>query len=412
MKWSPQQAAALKAVQRWYEGPDQVFNLSGYAGTGKTTLAKHFAEHVKGTALFCAFTGKAASVLRQMGCPTASTLHSLLYSVSERSQETLHEIEDKLVALPEHAEEERAALLKLLAEERREARQPYFSLNPDSPVQGASLVVLDESSMIDHFLARDLESFGRKILVMGDPAQLPPVKGLGYYSKMEPDILLTEIHRQARDNPILEYATLARNGKPIPFGTLGLARKISKDQARDEDVFVTGAQLIIGTNAKRRKLNQYVRRHLGHEGRYPRKGELLVVLRNHPDTGVLNGVQCYADDDALATEIDVGEENLIMPLKYEGRVIPDFVADPIPFQLYDTPTSDHSDLEYKMGGQDRRWMVPMDFGYALTAHKAQGSQWDRVIVCDDGFGWNDKKLKTQWLYTAITRARQELVVVA
>ena len=172
LDWSPQQEMALYAVAQWLRrGAPQVFNLSGYAGTGKTTLAKEIARDA-GTpgedVLFGAFTGKAASVMRAKGCTGASTLHSLIYKVFEEPGET----EDDPPRL-------------------------VFMRNPKRPLAGAKLLIIDESSMVGTNLGRDVLSFGQPTLVLGDPAQLPPVKAAGFFAG-EPDIMLTEIHRQAK----------------------------------------------------------------------------------------------------------------------------------------------------------------------------------------------------------------------
>jgi exodeoxyribonuclease-5 len=180
MKFSPQQDEALKAVSRWLkDGRTPVFRLFGYAGTGKTTLARYFAEHVDGEVLFAAFTGKAAQVLRARGAKNARTIHSLIYR--PKGEE---EVSDE--------------------ETGKTTVSPLFSLNRQSPLAQAALIIIDECSMVDEALGRDLMSFGTPILVLGDPGQLPPISGGGFFTEHEPDILLTEIHRQARDNPIID----------------------------------------------------------------------------------------------------------------------------------------------------------------------------------------------------------------
>src|SRR5262245_64353128 len=186
MQFAPQQDEALKAVSQWLkEGRSPLFRLFGYAGTGKTTLARYFAEHVDGEVLFAAFTGKAAQVLRSKGASNAKTIHSLIYR--PRGEE---EVEDEVTGKTNIA--------------------PMFSLNRQSPVAKASLIVIDECSMVDEALGKDLLSFGTKVLVLGDPGQLPPVSGGGFFTEQEPDFLLTEIHRQARDNPIIHLAMQIR----------------------------------------------------------------------------------------------------------------------------------------------------------------------------------------------------------
>ncbi len=143
MQFSPEQDQALKAVGQWLKaGRSPIFRLFGYAGTGKTTLARYFAEHVDGEVQFAAFTGKAAQVLRSKGASNARTLHSLIYR--PRGEEA---IEDETTGKTSIA--------------------PTFSLNRQSPVAKAAMIVVDECSMVDEALGRDLMSFGTPILVLG-----------------------------------------------------------------------------------------------------------------------------------------------------------------------------------------------------------------------------------------------------
>src|SRR5262245_3424177 len=160
------QDAALTAASNWLKaarGRASIFRLFGYAGTGKTTLAKHLAEGVDGKVLFAAFTGKAACVMRSKGCPGAATIHSLIYKARESGEE-----------------------------------MPSFELWGEAPASKARLIVIDECSMVDAELARDLLSFGVPLLVLGDPAQLPPIQGGGFFTDAEPDAMLTEVHRRPR----------------------------------------------------------------------------------------------------------------------------------------------------------------------------------------------------------------------
>src|SRR2546421_668274 len=146
--FSREQDAALKSVSEWLKAKPGhgntplVFRLFGYAGTGKTTLARHIAEAVDGKVLYAAFTGKAALVMRSKGCERASTIHSLIYKTRESGEEV-----------------------------------PSFDLWDDAPASKAALIVIDECSMVDAELGRDLMSFGVPLLVLGDPAQLPPIQG-------------------------------------------------------------------------------------------------------------------------------------------------------------------------------------------------------------------------------------------
>ncbi len=264
MQFSPQQDEALKAVSRWLTaGSPQIFRLFGYAGTGKTTLARHFAEHVDGSVQFAAFTGKAAQVLRAKGATNARTIHSLIYR--PRGEEA---IADETTG--------------------KTSMSPTFSLNRQSPVARAKLIVVDECSMVDEQLGRDLLTFGTPVLVLGDPAQLPPISGGGFFTEHEPDFLLTEIHRQARDNPIIRLALDVREGREFMKGDFGTAQVIGREDV-DQDLVLSADQVLVGTNRTRRRYNQRLRELKGFSGPLPQAGDKLVCLRNDPAKGLLNG---------------------------------------------------------------------------------------------------------------------------
>src|SRR3954463_1748797 len=223
--FTPHQDAALQAVAAWLKakpgqgGTPQTFRLFGYAGTGKTTLVRHLAEAVDGKVLFAAFTGKAALVMRSKGCERASTIHSLIYKTRESGEEV-----------------------------------PSFDLWDESPAAKASLIVIDECSMVDAELGRDLLSFGVPVLVLGDPAQLPPIQGGGFFPEAEPDAMLTEVHRQAADDPIIHMSMAVREGERLEPGRYGeseVVRKAALDPARVLDA----DQALVGRNVTRRSYN-------------------------------------------------------------------------------------------------------------------------------------------------------------
>src|ERR1700741_1190399 len=217
--FTPHQDSALKAVADWLKakpgknGTPQVFRLFGYAGTGKTTLARHLAQAVDGTVLYAAFTGKAALVMRGKGCDRASTIHSLIYKTRESGEEV-----------------------------------PSFDLWDDAPASKASLIVIDECSMVDAELGRDLMSFGVPLLVLGDPAQLPPIQGGGFFTEAEPDAMLTEVHRQACDNPIVRLSMDIREGRELEPGAYGETHVVDK-QSLDPARVIDADQVLVGRNA-------------------------------------------------------------------------------------------------------------------------------------------------------------------
>lgn len=412
MLWSPQQDRALVKVARWLESDQQVFRLFGYAGTGKTTLAKHFAEGVSGTVLFGAYTGKAAYVLRQKGCAGATTVHSHIYNSKDKGRARLKELEAELaevlmelgVELQNDTPERRQyyidsnVAVKNLREkieaEKNALAQPMFTLNPESAVADAALTVIDEVSMVDGRMGQDLLSFGTKVLVLGDPAQLPPVHGTGFFTEQEPDFMLDEIHRQARDNPIIAMATDVRNEKSLKLGTYGESRVIEQAHLSPEEA-MEADQILVGRNKTRYATNRRVRSLLGHEELLPIHDDRIVCLRNNHDLGLLNGAIWHVDDVGQSDE-----ELIYMTIRSDDG------GTPIEVEAH---THYFLGNEDKLGWWERKNAEEFDYGYALTGHKAQGSQWPYVMAFDES--WCFRKDRWKWLYTVLTRAAERITVV-
>lgn len=374
MEFSRQQDEALQAVSRWLgEGQSPLFRLFGYAGTGKTTLARHFAEEVDGDVQFAAFTGKAAQVLRSKGASNAKTIHSLIYR--PRGEEAVEDEETGKTSIA-----------------------PMFSLNRQSPIAKASLVIVDECSMVDEELGRDLMSFGTPILVLGDPGQLPPVSGGGFFTEHEPDYLLTDIHRQARDNPIIDLAMRVREGIDIGYGDWGTARVITKSDV-STDLVLDADQVLLGINRTRRRYNQRLRELKGFDAKYPQAGDKLVCLRNDPAKGLLNGSLWQVMTSSRET-VKPGINLIVKP--EDDDMNRGAAKIKLLKQAFEEPDAE-------VPWQTRRRYDDFDYGYALTVHKAQGSQWDRIVLFDESYAFRDSR--ERWLYTAITRAAEELTIV-
>ncbi len=360
--WTQAQDQALKAVARWLAAKDgpQLFRLFGYAGTGKSTLARHLAENVEGLVVFAAFTGKAALVMRSKGCVDARTIHSLIYRATDT-----------------------------------ETEEPSFELNDESDATRAKLIVIDECSMVDEELGRDLLSFGRKVLVLGDPAQLPPVKGGGFFTEAEPDVMLTEVHRQAADNQIIRMSMAIREGGQIARGIYGESQVVGRDGL--EPSLVTGAdQVLVGMNKTRRAYNKRLRELRGFSGDLPQSGEKLVCLRNNRKKGLLNGALFTVKSTGALRRGKV--RMLVIPEESDGKiqrvgVIPRFFD------------GSDGEIPYAL----RKDSDEFDYGYALTVHKAQGSQWDDVVLFDESFAFREHRAR--WLYTGVTRAARRLTLV-
>jgi exodeoxyribonuclease-5 len=363
--FSPEQDAALKAVADWLKAKPgsraPVFRLFGYAGTGKTTLARHIAEGVDGKVLFAAFTGKAAMVMRSKGCQGATTIHSLIYRPIESGAQT-----------------------------------PSFELFDDAPASKAKLIVIDECSMVDADLGRDLKSFAVPLLVLGDPAQLPPIQGGGFFTDAPPDAMLTEVHRQAQNDPIVRLSMDIRAGNRLLPGVYGETQVVTRDDLDPQRV-LDADQVLVGRNATRRAYNMRMRQRRGFAGELPATGDKLVCLRNNKRKGLFNGA-LWSVKEKPSTRRDIIKMRLQPDDGFAGKGIKVSVR-PECF------TGGIEAIEWPM----RKRFDEFDYGYVLTVHKAQGSQWDDVVLFDESAIFAETRQR--WLYTGVTRAAQRLTVV-
>jgi exodeoxyribonuclease-5 len=370
-EFSPQQDQALKAVDAWLKdkpgvnGTPQVFRLFGYAGTGKTTLVRHIAEAVDGDVKFAAFTGKAAAVMRGKGCRGASTIHSLIYRPRESGEEI-----------------------------------PSFDLWDDAPASKGDLIIIDECSMVDAELGRDLLSFGKPVLVLGDPAQLPPVQTGsnpgGFFTEAEPDVMLTEVHRQAQDDPIVRLSMDIRAGEYLEPGRYGETEVVPKAKLDPQRV-LEADQVLVGRNTTRRSYNARLRERRGFTEAMPAAGDKLVCLRNNRKKGLFNGSLWSVKERG-------GRKSGIMTM----RLLPDDETATRGVKVSVRPECFSGGIEQVDWGR-RKPYDEFDYGYVLTVHKAQGSQWNDVVLFDESFAFADTR--ERWLYTGITRAVRRLTVV-
>lgn len=404
-----QEAAAL--IEAWYHHLNtQIFVLCGYAGTGKTFLVDYVVRALGlaagESAAFVAPTGKAASVLIQSGVP-ATTVHSLIYTREED------------IEVDENGEVISEQFLRFVKKE-----------SIDSKIR---LIVLDETSMVSDDVLRDLLSFGVKCLCCGDPAQLPPVGGSNTLLST-PVITLKEIVRQERDNPIVRLAARVRAGERPAYGEDGCVSVIPR-RALDADarraLFTQADQIIVGTNRTRAMINREVRaiRGISPDRVLPQDGEKIICTLNdwskpldeRGNFHLVNGIigRCYRVREQLD---GLGQ------LDFQ----PDFLAERVENLPFDTGVFVRGQYYHGYGNRAclltngilvhennremlRRFKVRredtvcrFEFAYAVTCHKAQGSEYDFVVVIDESGYFEDGK---EWLYTAVTRARKRLVIV-
>ncbi len=364
---SAEQQAAVESISEWLEGPAQdwrqpVFRLFGPAGSGKTTLVRAVIDRHDG-GLLAAFAGKAAYVLGQRCGEPAQTLHRLIY-------------------YPEQCQGPPAN--SRLCRHGKESRHVSFTVNRRSPLESADFLIVDECSMVDGALGADVLSFGKPVLALGDPFQLPPPQGCGFFTNAEPDVLLTEVHRHEEDGEVIDLATAIRTRQDYSHSPC----------LADDDAVIEEFEMdvtICGTNRTRTRMNRFLRGRNGHFSDLPEPGERLVCLQNSADLDLLNGQM-----------LDVLES-----VPKNGADYTAHLRDPLTGQRYTVPATS-TDLHRESPSVPYTPKIArLTFGYAMTCHKAQGSEWDSVLVIDE-WRWEHRE---RWLYTAVTRASRSVRVV-
>lgn len=357
MEFSQQQKTAFDLITAWFKTRKQTFVLAGYAGTGKTTLAKFIASQLGVRVVFCAYTGKAAKVLRDKGCPNAGTIHSFLYSYLYQD----------------------------------ENGKPVFGFEPSDLLGASSLIIVDEYSMLSQTIYEDLLATGLKVLFLGDPFQLPPVSKDKV--KIEPDFFLEEIHRQALDSPILRAATDVRKGLGLDFCKENGFSYLKKSEV-SLDQYLKASQVIVGKNVTRNIFNENLRAKIGFEKPNTFEvGEKIICLKNNKKNGLLNGM--------IGTLKRIRNDDYCFNIDFEcdGTFFHDI-------SVWKGDVERRPDSEYNFkSGLDR-----FDYGYAITCHKSQGSEFDDVVIYNEPFGTEMEQRR--WIYTAITRGKNNVTLVS
>lgn len=407
---SEDQKVCFDTLVSWYKNPVDFMTLAGYAGTGKSSLIAWFRNFLPETTriFFCAYTGKAASVLRsklvkfginRFPNDTCGTIHSTIYQPKVKDDEI-----DGWV-------------LKQQLE--------------------CDLIIVDEASMISEDIFKDLKSFNKPILFVGDHGQLPPIEGL--LNLMEnPIIKLEKVHRFAEQNPLTKISMMARLDGYIPPGWHGdtvvkvppkhpLITKFINDSGD-----FSNTAILCGFNNTRVDLNKKIREWKGYKGSLPQVGERLICLKNNKNAkkcpiyngilGTAKYIEPYYNYVKLRVEVD-GEHD-----HYKGKAskIVFNNAKPILNEFVYSSDDVESDGEddsvdnmmnrFNSRSRGKRksqkiYLDAWDFGYCTTVHKSQGSEWDRVMVIEQNCDfWSGPKWN-KWLYTAVTRAKNELLIV-
>lgn len=390
---STDQEAALDSAEQWWRRDrDMPFLLDGAAGTGKSEIARILAERLAGGRVqYLAPTGKACEVLRsRTGSDAVSTIHSLIYVPVGGKQAEIKALREELDAVERTVPHDGLKVAEIRAR-LKQLNSPGWVLkdplayyrNRERP----ALLVVDEASMVGRRLASDLETFGIPTLALGDPFQLPPVgDGPGFGGPAGAS--LTTIHRYGEVASLMNLATAARSGYQLPAwdgvaGTYPWAYGVANLAGFD--------QVLVGRNRTRWQIIHALRHFQGRPSGEPTPGDKIIVLRNDPDRGVVNGQQ------ATVAEAQV-EFDMVVITTADGDVWP---VDARGF------TGDAGEQDAKSDRESD--LVVATFAHAITAHKAQGSQWEKVAVVNEATAFRADAQR--WLYTACTRASEMCAVL-
>jgi len=364
--------------------PNGFVTVGGYAGTGKTTLICELRKQLpkSHSVAFLTFTGKASSVLKKklennnalLKSDYVGTIHSFIYKPITKWDRQLK-------------------AFVIIGWELKDRYEIF-----------ADLIIIDEASMVSESVWYDLQRYNIPIIAVGDHAQLPPV-GDNFNLMSKQDFTLTQIHRQALNSPIITLSKFVRNNGYIPekvFSPEVFKIEWTHPQCqniwnrvnfKDDDIIS-----LCGFNATRANLNNKIRKRLGHKEEAPYPGEKIVCLKNNHEEKIMNGQigsvvwLMVLNDDSYRITLDIDGEyyELIVLKKCFGEVT---------YAMFDRNKKDNPRTTY------------FDYGYALSVHKSQGDEWNNVILFEQRSQYWDDVYYARWLYTAITRARERLMII-
>lgn len=377
-----QEAGRKLAIERYKNG-ERYTTIGGLAGSGKTYLSKIIIESLgvkESEYLVGAFTGKAALRLQENGFPHAKTLHKLFYNSIKIPGS------DDFIHIPVES----------------------------SAFRDFKVILIDEVSMVPDNMLRVIARTGLHVINIGDPFQLPPIgKDNGMLSK--PHIFLDEIVRQEAGNSIIRLAHAIRNGDSIkPFSDEYVKMINKKDMTTG--MLTWADQVLCGKNATRNELNQVIRSELGFTGNIPKAGEKVIFTQNNWDFISIDGNPLI--NGLIGTVTRAGDSikdsrgGVINKTSIYGYMnfVPDFGGSEFTNVKYDALPfiSGEDSFIFDQNAKGNQKINKADFGYVITTHKAQGSEYKKCLGIEERMrGTNHAR----WLYTMVTRAKEQLVLL-
>lgn len=388
MIFNKEQQDVIEAAVNWYKySSDLVFQYCGLAGTGKSLVLSEIINRLgisPDKVATMAYTGAAAIVLRQKGIENAKTIHSWLYKPVESY---IYDKEGKVV-MDEYL------------------NRPKFHLTFEpKPLENIDLIVIDEASMVPYNMKSEIESRGIKIIATGDLGQLPPVADSPAYLYEGKVMQLTKIFRQSEESGIVYIANRVRKGLPVATGVYNEVTVIYEDDLTD-DMVLRSDVVLCGKNKTRDFINNKIRLLNGFKGDLPSFGEILVCRKNNW-TIEENGIN-------LANGLRGTVANFPNVEGFDGKT---YTIDFIPNGFNDCFKDLKCDYKYLVAPNNQKNYIKndrygrgekMEYGYALTTHLSQGSQYRNVIYIEE---YLSSDIQNRLNYTGVTRATDSLIYV-
>ena len=372
------------AVYRYKRG-EKYSVIAGYAGTGKSTLVQHIIAALgipELDVVYCAYTGKATLVLSRKGCKNTSTLHKLLYNAR------LNPKTGTFYFTP-----------------RYRLEYPY------------KIIVVDEVSMLSQEMWQLLLRHDAYVLALGDPGQLGPVKSdIDSGLLKNPHIFLKEIMRQAEGNEIIRLSMAIRAGEPLR-DYHGSHVKIIPKEELTTGMLTWADTILCAKNETRHKLNAQVRELLG-QGPEPEIGDKIICLKNYwevlsaEQTPLVNGTIGYIAEIQKSYNPIIKTDVFIISFEDEIEELYSNIMIDAGLLLKNKSSLTKADYVRLTRNEQTRRYIPKEFafGNAITTWKAQGSEWDNVLLFEESFPWIEEDHR-RYLYTGVTRASEKIVVV-
>ena len=377
------QEEGLKLAVARYKARESYTCIAGYAGTGKSTLVQFIISALnlpEWQVSYVAYTGKAAQVLRTKGCHNAMTAHRLLYQSFPKKDGT-------------------------------------FSHIPRQDIGPYRLIIVDEVSMLPKKMWELLLSHRIHVIALGDPGQLPPVAAEPHGVLDHPHIFLDEIMRQAEESEIIRLTMDIRAGKTLQKTMGQEVRIVDRDELMQPGFLAWADQILVGKNETRNQINGFMRQILMNtEDPNPLKGDRIICLKNNWECVNETGDALVNGLSGTIQNIKFTMDNPFMDLTPVIDFQPDFEG-AAPFMSLESDYKIFMEHEPTVNRETFRripkWFQPnqFDYGYAITCHKSQGSEYDKVIVLEEFLKGESKDDHARWLYTAATRAVDKLVIV-